>query len=102
MTSAVSCRSGHQSRDSEQIIGGANRIGIHLHPLASAVAGLAQTTDGLHPAKRLLDARAYPLADRVIPPLFMFPPASAGKLFKELRRLQLPFMTADPATLMPL
>lgn len=34
--------------------------------------------------------------------LFMFTPAYAGKLFEELRRLQLPFMTADPAVLAPL
>jgi len=34
--------------------------------------------------------------------LFMFTPADAGKLFEELRRLKLPFMTADPATLAPL
>jgi quercetin dioxygenase-like cupin family protein len=34
--------------------------------------------------------------------LFMFTPADAGKLFEELRRLQLPFMTAEPAVLAPL
>jgi quercetin dioxygenase-like cupin family protein len=34
--------------------------------------------------------------------LFMFTPGDAGKLFEELWRLQLPFMTADPATLAPL
>ena len=34
--------------------------------------------------------------------LFMLTPADAGKLFEELRRLQLPFMTADPAVLAPL
>jgi quercetin dioxygenase-like cupin family protein len=34
--------------------------------------------------------------------LFMFTPADAGKLFEELRRLELPFMTADQATLAPL
>jgi quercetin dioxygenase-like cupin family protein len=34
--------------------------------------------------------------------LFMFTPADAGKLFEELRRLQLPFSTADPAVLAPL
>jgi quercetin dioxygenase-like cupin family protein len=34
--------------------------------------------------------------------LFMFTPANAGKLFEELRRRQLPFLTADPAILSPL
>jgi mannose-6-phosphate isomerase-like protein (cupin superfamily) len=34
--------------------------------------------------------------------LFMFTPGDAGKLFEELRRLQLPFMTADPAVIGPL
>ena len=34
--------------------------------------------------------------------LFMFTPAYAGRLFEELRRLQLPFLTADPTVLAPL
>jgi quercetin dioxygenase-like cupin family protein len=34
--------------------------------------------------------------------LFMFTPAVAGKLFEDLRRRQLPFLTADPAVLSPL
>ena len=34
--------------------------------------------------------------------LFMFTPADAGKLFEELRRLQIPFMTAEPAVIGPL
>ena len=34
--------------------------------------------------------------------LFMFTPADAGKLFEELKRLQLPFMSADPAVIAPL
>jgi hypothetical protein len=34
--------------------------------------------------------------------LFIFTPADAGKLFEELRRRDLPFMSADPAVLAPL
>ena len=33
---------------------------------------------------------------------FLFTPADGEKLFEELRRWQLPFMTADPAVLRPL
>jgi hypothetical protein len=65
MKCAVSCRSRHQSCDSEQIISGADQIGVHLHPLATAVARFAQTADGFHPAEGFLDAFAYPLADGV-------------------------------------
>src|SRR5690349_11439045 len=65
MNYAVSCGSAHQSCDSEQIVGGADQIGIHLHPFAPAIAGLAQTADRLHPTKRLLDSLSYSLAYRV-------------------------------------
>jgi quercetin dioxygenase-like cupin family protein len=34
--------------------------------------------------------------------LFMFTPAEAGKLFEELKRLNLPFLSAGPAVLNPL
>lgn len=34
--------------------------------------------------------------------LFMFTPADAGKLFEELKRRDLPFLTADPRVLGPL
>ena len=60
-----SCRSRHQSRDPEQVIGGANEIGVHLHSVASPVAGFAKSTDCLHPAEALLDSFTYPLTDRV-------------------------------------
>jgi hypothetical protein len=39
--------------------------GVHLHSLASAITCAAQTADGLHPAKGLLDALANPLTDLV-------------------------------------
>src|SRR2546427_716156 len=67
MNSAISRGSGHQSRDSEQIVGGADQIDVHLHPRTAAVARLAQTADGLHPAERLLDSFTDPLADCVTP-----------------------------------
>src|SRR6516165_12292500 len=38
---------------------------MHLHSCASAIASSAQTADRLHPAKRLLDLLADPLAKRV-------------------------------------
>src|SRR5579872_4266297 len=65
MSSAFSCRRRHQSCDSEQIVGGGDQIGVHLHPLAAPVAGLTQAADGLHPTERLLDAFTDPLANRV-------------------------------------
>ena len=65
MNSAISCGSRHQSRNSEQIVGGADQIGMHLHPRAATVARFAQTADGLHPAEGLLDSLTDPLADRV-------------------------------------
>ncbi len=34
--------------------------------------------------------------------LFLFTPAEAGKLFEELKRRELPFLSADPAVLAPL
>src|SRR5215472_15679560 len=66
MNLTVSCRSGPQSRDSEQVVGGGDQIGVHLHSFAATVASFAQTADGLHPAEGLLDSFAYPLADRII------------------------------------
>src|SRR6201993_2856088 len=65
MKSVVSCGSSQQSCDSEQIVGGADQIGVHLHPRAAAVACLAQTADGLHPAEGLLDSFTDRLADCV-------------------------------------
>jgi len=65
MNSGVSCWSCQQPCDSEQIVGGANQIGLHLHPLADTVARFAQTADGLHPAEGLLDSFTDPLADRI-------------------------------------
>src|SRR6201981_3037725 len=65
MKAVVSCGSSQQSCDSEQIVGGADQIGVHLHPPAAAVARLAQTADGFHPAEGLLDSFTYPLADCV-------------------------------------
>ena len=65
MNSGVSCGGRHQSRDSEQIVGGSDQIGVHLHPFTASVASFAQTTDGLHPTERLLDAFTEPLAERV-------------------------------------
>src|ERR1700751_3573505 len=65
MNSAFSCGCGHQPCDSEQVVSGSHQIGTHLHPLASAVAGLAQAADGLHPAECFLDALPNSLAHRV-------------------------------------
>src|SRR5438132_1219482 len=65
MNSAVSCWSGQQPCDSEQIVGGADQIGVHLHALAATVARFAQTADGLHPAESLLDSFPHPLTDRI-------------------------------------
>ena len=49
----------HQARDSEQVVGSGDQVGVHLHSFASTVASFAQAADGLHPTERLLD----PLAD---------------------------------------
>src|SRR6266702_2277664 len=65
MNSVVSCWSGQQPCDSEQIVGGADQIGVHLHALAATVARFAQTADGLHPAESLLDSFPPPLTDRI-------------------------------------
>src|ERR1700746_3964583 len=65
MSSVVSSGSGQQPCDSEQIVGGANQIGVHLHPLAAPVGCLAQTADGLHPAEGRLYSFPDPLADRI-------------------------------------
>src|SRR5262249_53747253 len=65
MSSAVSCGSGQQPCYSEQIVGGTNQIGVHLHPLAATVGRFAQTSDRLHPAKGFLDSFADRLADDI-------------------------------------
>jgi hypothetical protein len=65
MNSAVSCWSGQQPCDSEQIVGGADQIGVDLYPLAATVARFTQAADGLHPAEDLLDPLAYRLTHRV-------------------------------------
>jgi hypothetical protein len=65
MSAAFSCRCRHQSRNSEQIVGGGAQIGMHLHPFATPVAGFAQASYGLHPAEALLNAFTEPLADGV-------------------------------------
>src|SRR3984893_1143303 len=65
MNSAVSYWSGQQPCDSDQVVGGADQIGVHLYPLAATVARFAQTADGLHPAEGLLDSFTDPLADRI-------------------------------------
>jgi hypothetical protein len=69
MSSAVSCGSGQEPCNSEQIVGGANQIGVHLHPLAATVGCFAQTSDGLHPAKGFLDAFPDPWESRGSNPL---------------------------------
>jgi hypothetical protein len=33
-------RGGRQARDSQQVVGGGDQVGVLLHPRASAVAGL--------------------------------------------------------------
>ena len=55
MNPAVSCGGGRQARDSQQVVGGGDQLGVRLHPRASAIAGFAQPADGLHPAEALLD-----------------------------------------------
>src|SRR6266851_3891381 len=65
MTPAVSCGGGRQARDSQQVVGGGDQVGVPLHPRASAIAGFAQSADGLHPAESLLDPLAHPLTDRI-------------------------------------
>ena len=65
MNPAVSCGGGRQARDSQQVVGGGDQVGVPLHPRASAVAGFAQPADGLHPAEALLDPFAQPLTDRI-------------------------------------
>ena len=62
---AVHAGAGCQARDSDEVVGGGDQMGVHLHPLTPAVAGLAQAADRLHPAKRLLHPFADPLADGV-------------------------------------
>jgi hypothetical protein len=49
-------------RDSQKIVGGRDQKGAHLHSLATAKAGPADTAYGLHPAEYLLDAFADALA----------------------------------------
>ena len=63
MNPAVSGGGGRQPRDSQQVVGGGDQLGVPLHPRASAVAGFAQPADGLHPAEALLDPFAHPLTD---------------------------------------
>src|SRR5215472_16638141 len=65
ISSAFSARRRHQSRDSEQIVGGGDQVGVHLHALTPAVAGLAQASYGFHPAEGFLDTFTDPLADSV-------------------------------------
>src|SRR5918996_5324305 len=54
-----------QSTEPQQIVGGADQIGIELRARDSAEAGLAQAPDCLHPAKDLFHALAMALAERI-------------------------------------
>ena len=61
----VSCWSRTESGDSQEVVGSGDQIGMHLHPLATAIARAPQPADGLHPAEGFFDPFADPLADRV-------------------------------------
>src|SRR5208337_2280518 len=60
-----SCRSPIELGDSEQVVAGGDEVGVHLHPLTTAIAGATQPADGLHPAEGFFDPLADPLADGV-------------------------------------
>src|SRR5260370_18177573 len=59
----VSCARRGEPGDSHEVVGGGDQVGVHLHPLASAITGAAQTAPRFHPANRLLDPLADPLTD---------------------------------------
>src|ERR1019366_1502541 len=61
----VSCWSRTESGHSQEVVGSGDQIGMHLHPLATAIARAPQPADGLHPAEGFFDPFADPLADRV-------------------------------------
>src|SRR5215469_88695 len=65
LSATASRESRHQPRDAEQVVGGTNKVDVHLHSLASAVASFAQPTHCLHPAEGLLDPFTYPLTGRI-------------------------------------
>src|SRR5260370_20313608 len=61
----VSCAPRGEPGDSHDVVGGDDQVGVHLHPLASAITGAAQTAHRFHPAKRLVYPLADPLTDAV-------------------------------------
>jgi len=50
----------------EQVVSCGDEVGMHLHPLAATVTGLAQPARGFHPAEAFLDPFAHPLTERVV------------------------------------
>src|SRR5260370_13674894 len=61
----VSCARRGEPGDAHEVVGGGDQVGVHLHPLASAITGAAQTAHRFHPAKRLLDPLPGPLTARL-------------------------------------
>jgi hypothetical protein len=57
MNLAVSCGGGRQARDSQQIVGGGDQVGVPLHPRASAV--------GFCAARRWSSSKPYSIRLRI-------------------------------------
>ena len=55
MLQSCSCHCCQNLRDSNEIVGGRSQNEEPLHQTATAVPGLAQATDSLHPAERFFD-----------------------------------------------
>jgi hypothetical protein len=60
-----SCRSLAELGDSQEVIAGGDQVGVHLHPLATAITSATQPADSLHPAEGLFNPFADPLTDGV-------------------------------------
>jgi hypothetical protein len=56
MLQTDSSRCGQNFRDANEIVGGRGQHEEPFHQAASAMSGLAQTADGLHPTERLFDS----------------------------------------------
>ena len=60
-----SCRGANELGDPQEVVTGGDQVGVHLHPLATAIASAAQSADSLHPAEGLFDSFADPLTDGI-------------------------------------
>src|SRR5476649_2343912 len=60
-----SSRCGEQLRDANEIVSGSSEDEEPFHQAAPTIPGLAQTADGLHPAKGLFDPLALDRADAI-------------------------------------